>query len=158
MDYKNRVVQGEVEVRTEGVNILNAARVGHSDREATMRHIEDVAERGYIQPTEAEARIKAAQNAEKRAELNSLTADLPAPFHKPNLIQSWDWDKTSCWLPTLLSGLGVSGVLAILPTAVLAQEHLFPHDVSALSFGVITMILGIIGFFSCIVGIICKAD
>lgn len=156
-DNGPKVVKGEVEVRHEGVNILgNGQRIGHAERTQTMKHILDVKDRGYITDQEAEARINAAQSAEKQADINSLTVDLPAPFVHPNIIQRYNWDEQKYWVPTLLSGVGLSSVLAIIPTAVLAQDRLFPGNPVALTFGIITMLLGIIGFFSCIGGIIAK--
>jgi hypothetical protein len=152
-----KVVSGEVEVRHEGVNILgNGTRVGHDDRRGAMRHIMDVHQRGYITGDEAEARMKAAQNAEKRGDLTSLTSDLPAPFAKA--AWRYDWGKTSHWLPTLLGSMGFSAVLAVVPTAVLSQEHLFPHNAAALGLGIVCILLGIIGFFASIGGIIAKVD
>jgi hypothetical protein len=152
-----KTVKGEVEVRHEGVNIIsNGQRIGHGERRAAMKHILDVKDRGYITDQEAEARLNAAQAAEKQADINSLTIDLPAPFAKPSLIQRYDWDKTTHWVPTLVSGAGLSAVTAILPTAILAQEHLFPQNPVALAFGIITMLLGTICFFSCLGGIIAK--
>lgn len=153
-----KVVKGEVEIHNEGVNILgNAQRVGHAERKNVMKHVLDMQDRGYITDQEAEARLNAAQAAEKATDLRSLTVDLPAPFVSTNLIQRYDWDKTICWVPTLLSGVGLSAVLAVVPTAVLSSEHLFPHNAAALSVGIITMLLGIIGFFSCLGGMIVKS-
>jgi len=156
-DNGPKTVKGEVEVRHEGVNILgNGQRIGHAERTRTMKHILDVKDRGYITDQEAEARINAAQSAEKTADINSLTADLPAPFVSTNIIQRYDWGEQKYWVPTLLGGIGLSSVLAILPTAILAQDHLFPHNPGALALGIITMLLGTIGFFSCLGGIIAK--
>jgi hypothetical protein len=164
MEFRNkditpRTIRGEVEVPVEGVNILgNGTRIGHGERRATMKHILDVKDRGYITDQEAEARINAVQQAEKQAEINTLTSDLPAPFHKPpNLIQSYDWDNTRYWVPTLLSGMGLSAVLAIVPTAVMSQDHVFPHNSTALALGIMCILFGIIGFFACIVSIIAKS-
>ena len=152
-----KVVHGEVEVFNEGVNILgNGQRVGHGERRAAMKHILDVNSRGYITDTEAEARIKAAQSAEKTTDINSLTSDLPAPFYKPGYFESWDWDKTKYYVPTLVTGIGFSVITAIVPTAALAQDHLFPYNPVALIFGIITMLFGTIGFFACIGGLITK--
>jgi hypothetical protein len=152
-----KVVTGEVEVFNEGVNILgNGQRIGHGERRATMKHILDVKDRGYITEQEAEARLKAAQSAEKITDISSLTADLPAPFYKPNYFQAWDWDETKYYVPTLVSGVGFSTILAIVPTAALVQDHLFPHNPVALVFGIITMLLGTIGFFACLGGLITK--
>ena len=154
-----KVVHGEVEIRNEGVNILGVGqRIGHGERRAAMKHILDVNSRGYITDQEAEARIKAAQSAEKETELRSLTTDLPAPFYQPGYFQSWDWEETKYWVPTLLTGVGLSTILAIVPTAVLAQDHLFPHNPTALVFGIITMLLGTIGFFASVGGIIVKGS
>jgi len=154
---EHKTVHGEVEVFHEGVNILgNGQRIGHAERVNAMKHILDVKNRGYITDQEAEARINAAQAAEKTADLNSLTADLPAPFVHPNIFQAYDWGQQKYWVPTLLGGVGFSATLAILPTALLAQEHLFPSHPAALAFGIVTMLLGIIGFFSCLGGIIAK--
>ncbi len=157
-DNGPKVVKGEVEVRHEGVNILgNGQRIGHAERTRTMKHILDVKDRGYITDTEAEARLKAAQAAEKTADIKSLTADLPAPFVSTNIVQRYDWGQPKYWVPTLLSGIGASSILAIVPTAVLAQDHLFPHSPAALIIGIMTMLLGTIGFFSCLGGIIAKS-
>jgi hypothetical protein len=154
-----KVVKGEVEIRNEGVNILgNGQRVGHGERRAAMKHILDVKDRGYITDQEAEARIKAAQSAEKQAELSGLITDLPAPFHKPTYFQGWDWDETKYYVPTLVTGVGFSTILAIVPTAALVQDHLFPQNPIALIFGIITMLLGTIGFFSCLGGLIAKGS
>jgi Domain of unknown function (DUF1707) len=163
MEFRNkditpRTIRGEVEVPVEGVNILsNGTRVGHGERRGTMKHILDVKDRGYITEHEAEARINAVQQAEKAADLRSLTADLPAPFHKPGVIQSYDWDNARYWAPTLLSGMGVSAVLAIVPTAVMAQEHVFPENPVALAMGIMCILFGIIGFFACVGSIIAKS-
>jgi hypothetical protein len=154
---EHKTVRGEVEVFHEGVNILgNGQRIGHAERTRTMKHILDVKDRGYITDQEAEARLKAAQAAEKTTDINSLTTDLPAPFVHPNLLQRYDWGQQKYWVPTLLGGVGFSAILAILPTAVLAQDHLFPHSTAALAVGILTMLLGTIGFFSCLGGIIAK--
>jgi hypothetical protein len=156
-DGTPKVVSGEVEVFNEGVNILgNGQRVGHGERRAAMKHILDVKDRGYITDQEAEARLKAAQAAEKQTELNSLTTDLPAPFYQPGYFQAWDWEQTKYYVPTLLTGVGFSTILAIVPTAALVQDHLFPHNPIALVLGIITMLLGTLGFFACIGGLITK--
>ena len=59
-------------------------------------------------------------------------------------------------MPTLVTGIGFSVIIAIVPTAALVQDHLFPYNPVALIFGIITMLFGTIGFFACIGGLITK--
>jgi hypothetical protein len=153
----DKIVNGEVEKYQE-VNILpRGTRIGHAERRSAMKHILDMKDRGYITEQEADARLNAAQNAEKQGDITTLTTDLPAPFHKPGFFESYDWDKTRYWAPTLVVGMALSAMLAIVPASVLGADHLFPQTGLGLGVGLPCLVFGIVGFFGCLAGIISKS-
>lgn len=154
-----KTVPGSVEPYKEGVNILhNGTRIGGADRERVIRHIADTQEKGYIKSDEAEKRIRLVEEAEREADIRALTADLPAPFSKTSWVRSFNWDETKYWAPTFIMGMGLSAILAIVPAMVLGAERMFPETGVGLGVGITTLIVGFIGFFACLGGIIVKAN
>ena len=90
MDIQRRV-PGQVDL--PGVNIVHE-RVGDAERSRTVHHIKEMEAKGYIPPEEADKRIEHAANADSKATLNYITADLPAPvYQQPGYWKGWNWDK-----------------------------------------------------------------
>jgi hypothetical protein len=157
--FTPKIVPGAALSIPEGITILpNGTRIGNADRDRTIRHIQQMTDLGYITPEEAGRRIDHADVTEKSAELIALTSDLPAPVDTRGWFQSYDWDKMSHWLPTLIAGMAVSASTAVIPSSVLNAERLFPNTALGLGIGVLTLIVGVIGFFACLAGILIKAD
>jgi hypothetical protein len=153
----DNVVPGAVEKYQE-VNILpRGVRIGHGERRNAIKHILDMQDRGYITEQEADARVKAVQSAEKQGDIVTLTTDLPAPFHKPGFFEAYDWDETRYWAPTLVVGMALSAMLAIVPASVFGAEHMFPQTGLGLGVALPCLVFGIVGFFSCLAGIIAKS-
>ena len=61
------------------VPAVPTVRVSDDDRNAVIDRIQDAAGRGFLTIEELESRIELASAAKTRAELEPLTADLPAP-------------------------------------------------------------------------------
>jgi hypothetical protein len=61
------------------VPAVSGVRVSDDDRNAVIDLIQDAAGRGFLSIEELESRIELASAAKTRAELEPLTADLPAP-------------------------------------------------------------------------------
>jgi Domain of unknown function (DUF1707) len=155
-----RVVPSNAVAIPEGVNILpNGTRAGDADRDRAINHLTQMADLGYLPPEEAEKRIKHAENAERKVDLKTLTADLPAPLlGKRTLRQRYDWDKPAHWIPTLIGGMAVGGLVAVLPAEMLSTAHMFPNTTIGAAFGILGIITGILLFFGCLAGIIVKAS
>jgi Domain of unknown function (DUF1707) len=158
--FTPRIVPGTALSIPREITILpNGSRAGNADRDRTIRHIQQMTDLGYITPEEAGRRIDHADATEKSADLTALTSDLPAPVDTRRWSQSsYDWDKMSHWLPTLIAGMALFGVIAVVPSAALNAERLFPNTALGLGVGVSTLIVGVIGFFACLAGILIKAD
>jgi hypothetical protein len=158
--YKTpKVVQSNAVAIPEGVTILpNGTRAGDADRDRAINHLTQMADLGYIPPEEAEKRIKHAEHAERKTDLKTLTSDLPAPVANLTLRQSYDWNKPAHWIPTLIGGMAVGGMVAVLPAEILSTQHLFPSNAVGLAIGIFGIIFGILLFFGCLAGIIVKAN
>jgi hypothetical protein len=154
-----QVVQSNVVAVPDGITIMPPnSRAGHAERDSTINHLKQAAEHGYIDPDEAARRIEHADQAQRVTDLKGLTVDLPAPIDERGFWESWDWDRPKYWVPSLIGGGVLSAVTAVLPASVLSAEHLFPQTGFGLAIGIVTLIMGIIGFFSCLAGIIVKAN
>jgi hypothetical protein len=156
--FTPRVVPGSALSAPEGVNIMpSGTRAGNADRDRAINHIAQMAEQGYITPDEADKRVKHAENLENIATLRVLTSDLPAPLDTRAWWESYNWDNMRHWVPTLIGGMTLSAVTVVVPTSVLNAEHLFPNTPLGLGIGIFTLIVGVIGFFACLAGIIVKS-
>jgi hypothetical protein len=152
-----KVVPSTAMAIPEGVTIHPAnSRAGHRERDIAASHITQAVEGGYITPEEGLTRKMHVEEAEKISDLRTLTSDLPAPIDTRPWYQTYDWDNQRHWLPTLIAGLAASAVTAVIPTSVLSAEHLFPGNPLGFGIGILTLIIGIVGFFACLTGIITK--
>ncbi len=156
--FTSKVVPGSSAAVPEGVSIMpSGTRAGNADRDRAVNHIAQMAEQGYITPEEADRRVKHAETIENVAALRVLTSDLPAPMDTRGWFQSYDWGNMGHWMPTLVGGMMFSAVTAIVPASVLNAEHLFPGTGLGVGVGIATLIMGMVGFFSCLAGIIIKS-
>jgi hypothetical protein len=158
MDLERKVVQSSA-VDVPNVEILpRGSRVGHVHREAAMKHIEKMADEGYITPTEAAQRVEQIYNAKQQSEINTMTADLP----NYEDVRGWwvkrDWDKPGYYAPAFLAGLTLSLITVIIPVTVLTAEHEFNRQHPAgFAIGLICLIMGIVGFAGNVGGWIYKS-
>lgn len=156
---KPKVVQSNAVAIPDGVTILpNGTRAGDADRDRAINHLTQMADLGYLPQEEAEKRIKHAENSQRKVDLKTLTSDLPAPLADIPLRQRYDWGKPAHWIPTLIGGMAVGGMTAVLPAEILSTQHMFPNTALGLTFGILGIITGILLFFGCLAGIIVKAN
>jgi hypothetical protein len=158
-DGTKNVVQSTAIAIPDDVTVLgNGVRAGNADRDRAITHITQMADLGYVTQEEAERRIRAVENIERNADLRHITSDLPAPVVNAGLVGRYNWDNPKCWIPTLITGMAVSGITAVLPASILGAEHLFPGNGIGLAVGILTLIVGVLAFFGCLAGIIVKAN
>lgn len=135
------------EIRT----FAEGSRIGNAERSKAILHIEQMADKGYLPEQEFIARIKRAEKAETERQLRELTSDLP-PYEDK---RSW-WNRY--WLVPPIAGMALSACLAIIPTAVMVTERVYPEKAYGIGLGLITIIVGALCFFSCILALAVRCN
>lgn len=156
-DYRDRGVVFPVKavesaVEFPDVNTLGeSSRIGDSEREKAVTHIEQMTGKGYLSAKESAIRLKHAASAETEVQLRNLTIDLP-PYADTRPF----YDRY--WLPTYIAGMMLSACLAVIPTTVLVTEKVYPEKAYGIALGILTVIMGIFGFVSGIIGIAVRCN
>ncbi|MFY7066319.1 DUF1707 SHOCT-like domain-containing protein [Nocardiopsis changdeensis] len=94
-------------------------RASHHDRDTVVERLRDAAAEGRLDPDEFDERLERALTAKTHADLNALTADLPAP--QAALQQAAEQQR-----PPLVVQGGISGA-ALGPNRWQAPAHITAH-------------------------------
>lgn len=160
-DYYNPIVPSVTVSIPDDITstiLRNGTRAGNTDRDHTVQHIKQATIGGYITPDEASRRIKTVETITKISDLHTLTSDLPAPADTRQWFQRYNWNNKTHATFTLITAMITCLIVAAVPLSLLCAANLFPRNILGMGVGVTTLILGVGGFFGCVIGLATKTS
>lgn len=152
--YKNGKYIIQAAAIPESINITSSTRVGTLQRSETVRHLNLMHARGYLDDSQHSARVHAAVQCSTLAELHNLTADLPVSRRR---LTPFSWQAREWFVPILLSTAAASALTAIMPVSILASLHLL-DSAGGVSVTCITIVIGVITFAASVITMCCKLE
>lgn len=124
-DRPRQVVRAEPEHSFKDTKILGTgARASDADRDATVLHLREALDAGYLDPCETQTRIGHALEAKTKSELGALTRDIhPRPVKARRIPEL---SKTARMVLVLCGWAFASLMALILPFALTADEKVIP--------------------------------